>query len=150
MRQYQCKFGRNRSVSNGVVLLRPEQFFASILRLIPAQSLEHHLWHSLHAAVRGHVWSKPVSIERHFTLEATTIFRDYLALYSSAVAGISHLAVSKYVPLLTQIWPKSVCIEGHFTLEARTVFRDYLVLHSTAFAGTSNLALCPCGSISAS
>jgi hypothetical protein len=68
------------------------------------------------------VWSKPVSNEGHFSLEAERLFRLYFTSYFSGVTETSHLALRTHSIPAVEVCSKSVGNEGHFTGEGDRSF----------------------------
>jgi hypothetical protein len=68
--------------------------------------------------VRVHIWWNSVTNERHFTLEAETVFRPYVASHCRGVTETSHVALPSHTPQTVHVLSKSIFNEGHFTLEA--------------------------------
>jgi hypothetical protein len=77
---------------------------------------------STHALQSLQVWSKLVSNEGHFILDAETVFRPCAASHSSGVTETANRAFPACVVQALQVWSKSVRKEGHFILQAETVF----------------------------
>jgi hypothetical protein len=65
---------------------------------------------------------KSVSNEEHFTLQATTVSRPYLASYSTAVSQGTPVALATCALQRGQFRSSSTSKEWHFTLEAETFF----------------------------
>jgi hypothetical protein len=82
------------------------------------------------------VWSKSVNNKGHFTHEAETDFRPYLARYSSVVIATSHVELPAHAPHAVQVSSKSIN-EGHFTPYAETVSPPYLASNSSVVIETS-------------
>jgi hypothetical protein len=94
-----------------------------------------------HALLAEKIRLKSVSNERHFTLEAETVFRLYLAWHCSGVTQIYHMRIPAYALLAVHVRLKSVINEGHFTLEVEGVSRPYLSPHCGVVTEIWNIAL---------
>jgi hypothetical protein len=85
------------------------------------------------------VSSKTGSNKGHFTLDAVTIFRHYLATHFRVVVQIPKFTHTPHTPQPVHVWSKLVSNKGHFSLEAETVFRHNLVLRCRVLVQMSNL-----------
>jgi hypothetical protein len=78
-----------------------------------------------HAIQALQVWWKSVSNEGHFTREAATAFRAYLASDYCGVTETSHMSLTVQALQAVQVWSKSFRNEGHFTREAESFSSQY-------------------------
>jgi acyl-coenzyme A synthetase/AMP-(fatty) acid ligase len=79
----------------------------------------------------------------HFTVEAETVFRVYLAKHGSRMAQTLHLAHTPLDPRPVKVWSKWSSNEGHFTPEVKTVSRPSLALYCSGVTGAPDMALLP-------
>jgi hypothetical protein len=91
------------------------------------------------------VWSKSVSEEGHFTLQADTFSRSYLASYCKGVAEISDRVLCTDRLQAMYIWSRSASKVGHLTLEAGTVFPPCHSSHCREATESARCALPPRG-----
>jgi hypothetical protein len=88
------------------------------------------------------VWSKWHSNKRHFTLQADSVSRLYLASHCSGLFGAAYPALSAGAVQAVDVFSKSFSKERNFILEANSAYLLYLASHSSVVTGTANLALC--------
>jgi hypothetical protein len=126
------KFGRNRIVTKGTLILRPKQFIDTVSPCIEAEWLT---WHC--SAVASNVWSKSGTIEGYFTLDADIIF---VPIWPCIPAGWFKYEAHTPSPCCTTYanLSKSGCNEGHITLQTEN-FSSLLRL--VLQAGDSNMTL---------
>jgi hypothetical protein len=87
------------------------------------------------------VWSLSVSNEGHFTLEAETDNRPYLASHSSEVSETVQVELPALALQAVQDSSKSISNKGHFTLLEEKIFCPCLAWLCSRVIETSNVAL---------
>jgi hypothetical protein len=108
----------------GTSLLTPKQFYVRI---------------SPRIAVGVSLTS--VSNERHFTLDAQTVLRQYLRSHCTRMSKICHIAQPAHALHAVKFRLKLVSNKGHFTHEAERVFRTYHTRHCSWVTKICHIAL---------
>jgi hypothetical protein len=115
-----CKFGGNRSVKKGTLLLRPKQFCPYLISNVTGVTETVQLAFPASFLHALQVWAKSVSNEGHFTDEQVTIFCPYLSSHCCGITETAYDAVTASAVQAMHVWSKLVSNEGYFILEVES------------------------------
>jgi hypothetical protein len=100
--RYKYKFGRNRAVTKGTLLLRPKQFFVPISPRIETRWLQHHIWHYILMRHKQYKFGRTRAVMKGSLLSRPNQF--FVPISPRIAAGWLKRHTSHSLPMLHNQW----------------------------------------------
>jgi hypothetical protein len=113
----QWKFGPNRAITKGTLILIAKHFFVLTSSRIAGRWLKHHTWKSLPMRRNQCLFGGNRAVRKGTVLLRPKAFLVRISSYCSGVTQTLHVAPAPHSPQPVHVWSKSGSNEGNFTLE---------------------------------